>query len=266
VHQILLNLCVNARDAMPQGGTLTVLAETRQLDPLVASGIEGGRSGRFLVLGISDTGTGIPPEILSRVWEPFFTTKTAGRGTGLGLSTVRGIVENHQGFVRLITKLGQGTAFEIFLPAAEETMPPMPTAKTSTAKMGNGELILVVDDDVNVRDVIAATLVRHGYRIATATDGTEAVALFAPRNLEFRLVIADVSMPNLNGTQLARVVRSLNPAVAVIMISGLAEEQERARAHAFDGSFLPKPFSSELLLDTVHAAIHASAERNAATS
>src|ERR1019366_7364467 len=178
IHQVLLNLCVNARDAMPQGGTLRITAANRRLDAAEAGAISGGRPGAWLVLEVADTGTGIPPEVLERIWTAFFTTKGAGKGTGLGLSTVRGIVDSHLGFVELQTEVGRGSTFRVFLPAVESA-PPRPTSAPPVAiSDGHGELILVVDDDAFIRDMIAATLVENGYRVVSCGDGLEAIALF----------------------------------------------------------------------------------------
>lgn len=262
IHQVLLNLVVNARDAMPQGGTLRVQAKNQVLDDLAARKIEGGRPGAYLVLEVEDGGTGIPPDVLAHIWEPFFTTKPAGRGTGLGLSTVRGIVETHQGFVTLRTALKRGTTFTVYLPAAEGALigdqenPPIHIPR------GRGELILVVDDELNVRDLITAILTHHGYRILTARDGVEAVALFAPRGAEVALVITDVNMPNLDGTALAGVLRRLQPALKVITVSGMAQE---SRPEPTEGTrpsaFLPKPFKAEALLRLVHQLLHEKAAK-----
>jgi PAS domain S-box-containing protein len=250
IHQILLNLCVNARDAMPRGGTLRLRVENCTLDELGALALEGARPGAWLVLHVEDTGTGIPPEVLARIWEPFFTTKEAGKGTGLGLPTVRGIVESHDGFISLRTESGRGTTFRIYLPAAEGRADGPDSTHPFTSR-GNGELILV-DDEPNVRDITAAILSRHGYRVLVAGDGTEAVALFAPRSNEIRLVITDVNMPHLDGAAVANVVRRINPEVQILAISGMdSGSGSPAKSRDFAGAFLLKPFKVEVLLATV---------------
>jgi len=252
VHQILLNLCVNARDAMPRGGTLRLRAENCTLDELSALTIEGARSGAWLVLQVEDTGTGIPPDVLARIWEPFFTTKEVGRGTGLGLSTVRGIVESHHGFIALQTEAGRGTTFRVYLPASEGSVGEASSAHPYPSR-GNGELILVVDDEPNVRDITATILARHGYRVLVAGDGSEAVALFAPRGIEIRLVVTDVSMPFLDGAAVANVVRRINPAVKILAVSGMEGGDRKApKSPGFADAFLMKPFKIETLLDAVH--------------
>jgi signal transduction histidine kinase len=259
LHQVLLNLCVNARDAMPEGGTLTIRAANCELDELSAAAIPGGRPGNFVRLQVEDTGTGIPPEIIGRIWEPFFTTKEPGQGTGLGLSSVRSIVESHQGFVSLVTELGKGTIFHVFLPAEppEEIAPKL--AGAWAAPRGSGELIVVADDDANVRDITAATLSNHGYHVLAAADGTEAVALLAPRCLEVRALITDLDMPNLDGVALSKVVTSLNPAIKVLLVSASSEASDPRRTGDTTTLFLAKPFTAERLLSTLHRLLHTSA-------
>jgi CheY-like chemotaxis protein len=254
IHQILLNLCVNARDAMPQGGILRLLAENVTLDELGALAVDGARPGAWLVLQVEDTGTGIPPDALAHIWEPFFTTKEAGKGTGLGLSTVRGIVESHNGFVTLRTEPGRGTTFRIHLPATESGSAGHGADSAHPfVSRGNGELILVVDDEANVRDITATILARHGYRVLSAGDGTEAVALFAPRSNEIRLVITDVNMPHLDGAAFANVVRRINPETKILAVSGMETGAGgKGRPHPFASEFLLKPFKIEALLMTVH--------------
>jgi signal transduction histidine kinase len=251
LHQVLLNLLVNARDAMPQGGTLRMTASNKRLDEVSAAAIRGARAGAFLCVEVSDTGTGIPPNVLERMWEPFFTTKGADRGTGLGLATVRGIVEHHEGTIVVQTKPGQGTTFQIFLPASPGDEAVNSTATAATIPRGHGELILVADDDVSVRDVTAATLVGHGYRVLAASDGTEALALFAPRNLEVRAVVTDLDMPSLDGTALAKVVHALNPSVRVLTVSGSSDLEELRRRTPEFSQFIAKPFTASMLLEKI---------------
>lgn len=257
LHQVMINLCVNARDAMmPRGGTLTIRASNCVLDELGAAAIAGGRAGNYLRLQVEDNGPGIPDEILGRVWDPFFTTKQAGQGTGLGLSTVRSIVESHRGCVSLTTLLGKGTTFEVLLPAEPpEEIAPM-LAGAWAAPRGAGELILVADDDENVRDITAATLTGHGYHVLAAADGTEAVALLAPRCLEVRAIVTDLDMPNLDGIALIKVVASLNPAIRVLLVSASSAEDDPRRTAEANVPFLAKPFSAEKLLTSVHQILH----------
>jgi len=254
IHQVLLNLSVNARDAMPDGGTLLLRGENIVLSPEAAGEIPGGRPGAFLLLRIEDTGTGIPPDVFPHIWEPFFTTKGEGKGTGLGLSTVRGIVETHGGFISVSTAPSKGTAFHIYFPAdaAPPTLPATTATAPTLASRGDGELILVVDDEPSIRNAASTVLSRHGYRVLTAADGAEAVALFAPRAKQIRLVITDLGMPNLDGAALASVVQRLNPAVKIIAVSGLGEEGPAHPNRPFAHAFLIKPFRPDSLLTAVH--------------
>lgn len=255
VHQVLLNLCVNARDAMTDGGTLRLRAENIVLDEAAAQAIDGARPGAFVVLHIEDTGTGIAPEVAARMWEPFYTTKDAGKGTGLGLSTVRAIIESHQGFVELQTRRGRGTCFRVHLPASETAASEDSTPANRPLPHGRGELILVVDDERNIRDMTQAMLVRSGYRVLLAADGAEATVVFAQRAAEIRLVITDLRMPNLDGQTLCRALRRHNPAVKLLAFSGLSTAGGNPQELVMDSvdAFLPKPFRPEILIATVHA-------------
>jgi CheY-like chemotaxis protein len=252
IHQVLLNLCVNARDAMPNGGILRLSAENALLDDATAMKIDGARAGAWVVLHVEDSGTGIPNETLAKIWEPFFTTKGSGKGTGLGLSTVRSIVENHNGFVHLRTRPGQGSTFRVYLPAAEVASSMREISSMAPKGLpGSGELILVVDDEPQIRDITATMLTRNGYRVITASDGSEAVALFSTRITEVRMVITDLIMPNLDGAALAKIVQQLNPSVRVLAISGLSSGNRGAKAERYDGAILFKPFKVNALLETV---------------
>lgn len=259
LHQVVLNLCVNARDAMPSGGKLTLRAGNLQLDRLGAASITHARPGCYLLIEVSDTGTGIPPSILEKIWEPFFTTKEAGRGTGLGLSTVRGIVRDHGGLIDLQTRPGSGTLFKVLLPALPEQAGDSAGAGAPAIPRGAGELVLVVDDDASVREVACASLIQHGYRALAANDGTEAVALFAPRHLEIRAILSDLDMPELDGATLASIVRKLNPSVRVILSSASADTIDPRRRAPEGGAFLPKPYTAEALLGTLHQILNTGA-------
>ncbi|HEY4989376.1 MAG TPA: ATP-binding protein [Opitutaceae bacterium] len=257
IHQVLLNLCVNARDAMPSGGTLSISAENALLDEATARKIEGARPGAWIVLHVEDTGTGIPPEVLEHIWEPFFTTKGSGKGTGLGLSTVRSIVENHNGFVSLKTQAGRGTTFRVYLPVPEVPAKPIMSAVAPTkGERGNGELVLVVDDEPQIRDITAAMLARNGYRVLTAGDGAEAVALFATRSGEIQVLITDLVMPNIDGAALANIAHHSNPAVKILAMSGLSSAGRNGKMERYGGAFLFKPFKIKALLEAVNGLLH----------
>jgi PAS domain S-box-containing protein len=254
IHQILMNLCVNARDAMPDGGTLTIQAENLLVDSQSSEVSAGVRTGSYLVLTVGDTGTGIPPEIMEKIWKPFFTMKPPGQGTGLGLSTVANIVKAHDGFIQTESEMGKGTRFRIFLPAAEtarvavQESPAPPPA-------GNGENILVIDDERAFQEITKAIFNKYGYRVLTANDGTEAVALFSQHKDDIDLVMTDMVMPFLDGPATINALRRLDPNVRIIAASGLSES-EKLTEELPNATFLLKPFSTEKLLTTVRDALH----------
>ncbi|HEY1794156.1 MAG TPA: ATP-binding protein [Opitutaceae bacterium] len=257
IHQVLLNLCVNARDAMPGGGVLKMSAENCLLDEASARRFEGARPGAWTVISVEDTGTGIPADVLPRIWEPFFSTKAPSKGTGLGLSTVKSIVENHHGFISLRTKEGAGTAFKIFLPAAEvPAVGRCGETPQSKPNGGNGELVLVADDEPHIREMTSVMLSRNGYRVVTAPDGVQAVAILATRGRDVRVLITDVMMPNLDGVALATIARHINPSIKVLGISGLSSAGRSNKIERFGGAFLFKPFKIHALLAAVANILH----------
>ncbi|MGA2018757.1 MAG: PAS domain S-box protein, partial [Opitutaceae bacterium] len=265
IHQVLLNLCVNARDAMPKGGTLRIIVANRRLNAKEADAIPDGRPGAWLMLEVTDTGTGIPPEAMGKIWTPFFTTKDIGKGTGLGLSTVRGIVANHHGFVELRTQVGRGTTFRVFLPADESELPQTRrSASPFDIPDGRGELILLVDDDAGIRSIATAILEKHGYRVVSCVDGVEAVVLFITRAREISLVITDVDMPRLGGIELARTLSQIRPDIQLLAISGLSPDETGGSAVSaaikLTHAFLLKPFDEKRLLGAVHRLLHPSKE------
>lgn len=262
IHQVLLNLCVNARDAMPQGGTLLLRAENRRLDAEAANRMQGARPGAWVVLHVEDTGTGIAPEVLPRIWEPFFTTKGAEKGTGLGLSTVRGIVENHGGFIAMRTEPGRGTTFRIHLPASESAAAGDAGSAPRAAGRGKGELILLADNEPLIRQTVSAILGNAGYQVVTADDGLAAVSLFTPRAAEFSLVITDLDMPNLDGPALARAVHGLRPGMKILAMSGLHDRDAASGPELFAAAFLPKPFTATMLLSTVEGILKGASAGN----
>jgi PAS domain S-box-containing protein len=253
IHQVALNLCVNARDAMPKGGRLFLGAENVVLDENAAKGIEGASAGPWVKLTVEDTGTGIPSAVLAHIWEPFFTTKEAGKGTGLGLSTVRGIVENHKGFLTLSTQVGKGSTFSVYFPAGEQSAAVAQRASAHPfPSRGNGELILVVDDEVHIREVVAKTLANYGYRVLLAKDGTEALTLFSARSDEIVAAITDLSMPNLDGASLANVLLQINPKLKVLVMSGMSIGSRNSLMQRYSGAFIPKPFKADALMAAVN--------------
>jgi CheY-like chemotaxis protein len=207
------------------------------------------------VLHVEDTGTGIPPEILARMWEPFFTTKESGKGTGLGLATVRGIVENHHGFIEIITAVGRGSTFRIYLPAIESAVTDLLRTPSAPSPRGQGELILVVDDEPQIREMTMTMLTRNGYRVLLAGDGAQAAMVFAQRAAEIRLVITDLHMPNLDGATFGRALRRISSTAKLLVVSGMSSSlgtRPDYRPEEFADGFLHKPFKPETLLSKVH--------------
>ncbi len=252
LHQVIMNLCVNARDAMPDGGILSISAENFFIDEDYAQMNLEAKVGSYIIISISDTGTGIPPEILNRIFEPFFTTKDQGKGTGLGLSTSLAIVKSHSGFIDVHSEIGAGTVFKVFLPAIITEVQEAETQKPELP-IGYGGLILVVEDEDSIRETTIAMLEGHGYKVLTANDGAEAVALYAQNKEKIELVLMDMMMPVMGGTACIQVLRKINPEVKIIAVSGLADKDELDQiANIHIQAFLPKPYAAERLLKTIH--------------
>jgi PAS domain S-box-containing protein len=252
LHQVLMNLCVNARDVMPQGGTLSIAAENILLDELSARMMPDARPGPYVRITVADTGTGIPPEILDRIFDPFFTTKEQGKGTGLGLATVLGIVKNHGGFINVYSEPGKGTRFIIHLPALTSAEPAQAMASAADLPAGHGETILVVDDEAHIREITRTMLETFGYRVLTADEGAQGVALYAAHQKDVVVVLTDMMMPLMDGPTMIRALRKINPRVRVIASSGLAEGARVDDAAALGiETFLSKPYSAESLLVTL---------------
>lgn len=249
VHQALLNLCVNARDAMPAGGTLTVAAENVTLEQVSAAMPAEARPGHYVRLSVADTGTGIPPEFLEQIYDPFFTTKELGKGTGLGLATVHGIMRRHGGFVGVTSQLGRGTTFELYFPASPEAAAAGTAGPEARPPAGQGELILVVDDETEMRGVLRRLLEDHGYRVLTAAEGQEALALFAQHRAEVRAVVTDLMMPGMDGPELVHVLRGLDAELPILGMTGLTESASmKGLADSPLPALLVKPFRQDKLL------------------
>lgn len=249
LQQVLINLCVNARDAMPQGGVLNLSVDNMQLDEAYAQMNAEAKAGPYVVITVADTGHGIAPEHLERIFEPFFTTKGVGKGSGLGLSTALGIVKSHGGFLQVKSQPGQGSQFKVYLPATKTDAAQTKTTPMHAPPPGQGELILVVDDEKGIQDIARQTLQKQGYRVLTASDGTEAVALYAQNSHEISAVMVDMVMPYLDGPATIRALRSLKAEVRIIACSGAVTPQKEAEArHNGVQAFLPKPFTAEDLV------------------
>jgi PAS domain S-box-containing protein len=256
LHQVLMNLCVNARDAMPHGGKLRIEAENVDIDEHYARMNVEAKPGKYVSLGVNDTGLGIPDQNLSKIFDPFFTTKEHGKGTGLGLSTVAGIVRSHGGFISVYSEVGRGARFRVYLPAIEEAQSAQAQPGRRDLPTGNGELILVIDDENAIREVAKETLSAFGYRAIIAGDGAEAMAVFAAHKDEVKVVITDMMMPYMDGPATIRALRRLDPKVKIIATSGLKAEDKIADAAQLSvKTFLPKPYTAEKLLKTVAAVL-----------
>jgi PAS domain S-box-containing protein len=251
LHQVLMNLCVNARDAMPNGGILNITAENLLVDENYAKMHIDAKVGPYVVISVIDKGLGIPTEILDRIFEPFFTTKELGKGTGLGLSTVLGIVKNHGGFINVYSEEGRGSQFKIYLPAqqvtkTEEDLEP-------DFHQGNGELILIVDDEAAIREVTKTSLEKYNYQAITASDGIEAIALYAERQQEISLVLTDMLMPFMDGITTIRTLQKINPEVKIIAMSGLASSDKVNTVYDMGiKAFLSKPYTANQLLQVIN--------------
>lgn len=251
LHQVLVNLCVNARDAMPNGGLLKVAAQNFVVDSAYIQTHIDAKIGAYVLLSVSDTGTGIPPEIIDRIFEPFFTTKEFGKGTGLGLSTVIGIVKSHGGFITVSSTVNQGTEFKVFLPAI---IPPVTTIEEDLeVPTGQGETVLIVDDEAAIREITQKSLETYGYQTLTASNGVEAVSLYMQHPKEINLVMVDMMMPTMDGSMAIRALKAINPEVKIVAISGLITGDQLSEVTGIDvQAFLTKPFTAKDLLITLN--------------
>ena len=259
IHQVLLNLCVNARDAMPTGGTLNISAENIVLDEQYAGLILDARPGPYVFIQIEDTGTGMSQSVLDNIFDPFFTTKEIGKGTGLGLSTSLAIIKSHDGFIRVYSEPNRGTKFKVYLPAiTEEQVLESVAEMDSKLPRGNGELILVVDDEASVRQITQQTLDAFGYSVLLAGDGAEAVSIFVQHKEKIRAVVTDMMMPILDGPATIQVLRRIDPGVRIIAASGLSQNGHVEHALRLGVQhFLPKPYTAQTLLKTLRDVLDA---------
>ncbi|MBD2082686.1 response regulator [Leptolyngbya sp. FACHB-17] len=247
IHQILMNLCVNARDAMPDGGALTLKAENVTIDAAIARLHLEAQVGAYVLVTVTDTGSGITPDNLQRIFDPFFTTKDIGKGTGLGLSALLGIVRSHGGFVDVHSQINQGSQFKIYLPATSTIEPPAPP--DSKLLSGEQTLILIVDDEAAICETVQATLLDYDYQVLTAASGLAAIELLTQYKTQIRTVLLDLMMPSLDGFATLPLLRQWNPQLYAIAMSGVASTEvvAQAEAHGFQG-FLQKPFTTQDLV------------------
>jgi two-component system, cell cycle sensor histidine kinase and response regulator CckA len=250
LHQVLMNLCVNARDAMPQGGTLSIDAANRSIDPAFASKHLDAHVGDYVVISVSDTGTGIQPQLLHRIFDPFFTTKEIGKGTGLGLSAVLGIIKSHGGFLDVQSQVNQGTQIHVYLPASHT--PFQSEQDASKLPSGRQQLILAIDDERAIGELIKTTLETYNYRVITAESGSEALEMYVNRVEEIDLVLIDMMMPVMDGLSTITALHQLNPDLPIVAMSGLSSAESIAQAKRFGCRyFLPKPYTTGDLLQVI---------------
>ena len=257
LEQVLMNLVVNARDAMPSGGSITIETDNASLDPSSGTDAFSVTRGPYVCLSVTDTGQGMPPDVRARAFEPFFTTKELGRGTGLGLSTVYGIVKQTGGYIWIDSEMGQGTRIRIYLPrdnAAPVRLEQRPAARTGVQR--GSETLLVVEDEEGVRELMQAWLESHGYRVLTAGNGVEALDACEAFDGPIDLVVADMVMPAMGGPALARKLKPLRPGLKVMFMSGYADATPGDRDVLDEPTlFLQKPFALSVLVDKVREAL-----------
>jgi PAS domain S-box-containing protein len=257
VHQILLNLCVNGRDAMPNGGSLVVSVENCLLDDQYAAMNLQAKTGRYVKINVTDTGTGIPAVLLDKIFEPFFTTKDVNKGTGLGLSTVMAIVKSHDGIINVYSEPGKGTTFKVYLPAMElSSEVRKDSAVPVSLPRGKGETILVVDDEASILNITRQTLLAYGYNVLTAVNGADALGVYVQRKSEIALVLTDMMMPIMDGTATIHAMMRINPRIKIIAASGLNSNGSVAKVTGCGVKhFLMKPYTAGTLLQALKTAL-----------
>jgi PAS domain S-box-containing protein len=257
LHQVLLNLCINARDAMPDGGTLTIRAENRVINAHETGIHPDAKAQEYVVISVTDTGTGISPEVIERIFDPFFTTKQVGKGTGLGLSTAIGIAKSHGGFLKVQSEFGNGATFCFYLPAVAGQEANSGLKDRPASQSGNGEWILLVDDEAAIRTITKVVLTNNGYNVLVATDGIDALTIYAQHLNKIAVVLTDLMMPLLDGVKLTLALREMNRGVVVIAATGQPDEARESELHQLGvETILQKPYSTGKLLEAIHHAIH----------
>jgi CheY-like chemotaxis protein len=257
LDQVLLNLVVNSRDAMPGGGHLCIETRERFLTVADAASIPDATEGRYVCLRVTDTGTGIPPELRARIFEPFFTTKDQGKGTGLGLATVFGIVKQHGGALTVESAVGEGTTFQIFLPAEDTSIEARADEAAGGKPCGGTETILLVEDEPTVRLLTCTVLEEAGYRVIEAADGPSALRIWEDHRDSIQLLLTDIVMPEgMNGLELAARLRAQNPKLRVIFTSGYSADIAGQELTLQEGqNFVPKPATPQKILQIVRRSL-----------
>jgi len=266
IGQVIVNLAVNARDAMPHGGVLTIEASDVEFGAEEALAHQGVPPGAYVTVSVTDTGAGIPPDVLPHIFEPFYTTKELGKGTGLGLSTVYGIVAQSNGHVRVSSEVGRGSTFTIYLPriAAGHEEEPGGAIRASDETLKGGETILLVEDEEAVKELTRLTLADYGYRVLVASDGKEAIALAAGHEGPIHLLLTDVVMPQMSGREVAERIVARRPETKVVFMSGYVDNVEVREIGGGETPLLSKPFGAEDLALMVREALDSGQERSAA--
>lgn len=258
LHQVLMNLCVNGRDAMPAGGELRVRMSNAVFTERDVRTLLDVKPGKYLIIEVQDTGKGIPPEIITKIFDPFFTTKEIGKGTGLGLSTVRAIVKGHGGSVNVTSQVGVGTIFTVHLPAVQTDAPDPAAIPEKTIVTGAGQVVMVIDDEESILQITKATLESYGYKVLTAIDGIDAISVFADSTTGIDIVLTDMMMPNLGGAETIRVLRQMDPRVKIIASSGVTVGDRLSEVRNFVNGFIAKPYTADALLKTISEVINQS--------
>jgi PAS domain S-box-containing protein len=262
IEQVLMNLVVNARDAMPTGGQIIIETGEADLDENYISLHRDAQVGQYVVLAVSDTGCGMDETIQSQIFEPFFTTKEVGHGTGLGLSTVYGIVKQSEGNILVYSEPGKGTTFKIYFPRVSGKAEAPVFSSDQAEPRGRSEMILVVEDDQTLREMTVKLLRDGGYRVIEAKDGEEAVRIMATSKAGIDLLLTDVIMPEKSGPALVKQIEAAHPKTHVVFMSGYSGDMvKRSGLLIQEDAFLEKPFTKRSLLVKVHAALHRESER-----
>jgi two-component system cell cycle sensor histidine kinase/response regulator CckA len=263
MHQVLLNLCVNARDAMPNGGIIGIEVKTVASETLIQQ-FPQAKSDRYVSIDVSDTGIGMDEATMGRIFDPFFTTKEQGKGTGLGLSVVYGVIQEHHGFISVESKVGQGTAFHLYLPVAEEEKINQGIQKISTeGTQGGSETILLVEDEELLREVVQSTLESNGYKVLIAADGREAVEIYKKQYKDIALVLSDMGLPKLGGIDVYATLKEINPNIKIIFASGFISLETRSELLKEGANgFIMKPYSINEVLHMVREVLDDKGENN----
>ncbi len=257
LSQVIMNLCVNARDAMPQGGRLVIRGRNVTVDAAMVAANPGAQPGPHVLIAVADSGSGIPPEVIERIYDPFFTTKTIGKGTGLGLSTVLGIVKSHGGFLQLKSEVGRGTEFSLYFPAASTPAAERIAGPVAPLPAGHGETILVIEDEEAVRTVVRDLLRSRGYRVLLASDGPAGLEIYRRQGKEIRAVLTDMMMPAMQGEEVVRELRRLNPDIRIVAMSGMLGERGSEDDASGRLAFVPKPMTGQALVGALQGVMGA---------